>query len=308
MTDLVPGDIAIVGYNSDGPDNFTFVVLRDIDAGTTLNFTDNGWLASGGFGVGEGTVTYTAATAITAGTTVTLTGLDLNDAGDQIIAYWGDVASPNLVYAIDFADGDNAFAGTSALPAGLTLGVAAVAIAFDNGAYTGTDAGSQSELLAAIGDPANWTASDFLRNIPPTFFGAGRPEIDLDFDNSTHGGRDYRTGYIPGGPPVPIGDVDIRIDNSTAPTPESATIKVGSAQPGDLLQVGGPLPDGIVASAYDAATGILTLSGTASLAAYEIAIGRVEFSSTSLAPGDQKRIEVTVFDESTSPVPRRRHS
>src|SRR5262245_11116455 len=218
MTLLSPGDLAIVGYNSDGPDSFTFVLLRDVDAGTIVNFTDNGWLASGGLATGEGTITYTAATALTAGTTVTLTGLDLDDTGDQVIAYWGDVASPNLVYAIDFADGDNAFAGSSALPAGLTRGLTAVAIAFDNGAYTGPASGSQSELLAAIGDPANWSASDFLRSIPPTFFGAGRPEIDLDVDNSTHGGRDYRATYIAGGAPARISDIDIRISDSESST------------------------------------------------------------------------------------------
>src|SRR5262245_682083 len=301
MTILSPGDIAIVGYNSDGPDSFTFVFLRDVDAGTTVSFTDNGWLASGGFRAGEGTVTYTAATAISAFTTVTLTGLDLDPAGDQIIAYSGDATAPNLVYAIDFADDDNAFAAdatsanTSALPAGLTLGLTAVAIAFDNGAYTGPASGSQSELLAAIGDPANWSVSDFFRSIPPTFFGAGRPEIDLDFDNSTHGGRDYRATYIAGGAPARISDIDIRISDSESSTLESATIKVGSPDAGDLLSVSGLLPGGIVASVYDPVTGILTLSGTASLADYETAVGLVQFSSTSIVVGDQKRIEVTVF-------------
>ena len=76
-TVLSPGDLAIVQYNSSTTttDSFTFVFARDIEAGTEVNFTDNGWLAAGGFRPGEGTVTYTAPTAITAGTVVTLTGL-----------------------------------------------------------------------------------------------------------------------------------------------------------------------------------------------------------------------------------------
>ena len=81
MTQLSPGDIAIVGYDTDNPDDLTFVVLRDFDAGTIINFTDNGWLSAGGFRPGEGTVTYMAATAVTAGTAITLTGLDLDNAG-----------------------------------------------------------------------------------------------------------------------------------------------------------------------------------------------------------------------------------
>ena len=94
-TVLSPGDLAIVQYNSSTTDSFTFVFARDIEAGTVVNFTDNGWLAAGGFRPGEGTVTYTAPTAITAGTVVTLTGLDLDAAGDQIIAYQGTQASPD---------------------------------------------------------------------------------------------------------------------------------------------------------------------------------------------------------------------
>jgi hypothetical protein len=71
-TILSAGDIAIVGYNSDDPDSFDFVFLRDVEAGTTINFTDNGWQAAGGFRQGEGTTTFTAPTAIAAGTVISL--------------------------------------------------------------------------------------------------------------------------------------------------------------------------------------------------------------------------------------------
>ena len=74
-TTLSVGDIAIVHYNS-STDAFSFVFLRDVEAGTIVNFTDNGWLAAGGFRAGENTVTYTAPAAIAAGTIVTLSGLD----------------------------------------------------------------------------------------------------------------------------------------------------------------------------------------------------------------------------------------
>jgi hypothetical protein len=136
-TVLTVGDIAVVQYNSGTTDSFTFVFSRDVEAGTVVNFTDNGWLAAGGFrpgGPGEGTVTYTAPTAITAGTVVTLTGLNLDDAGDQIIAYQGDPATPTILYATN----DN----TTALPPGFTLGVNAVAVGVDNAIYAGPIDGS----------------------------------------------------------------------------------------------------------------------------------------------------------------------
>ena len=147
-TTLVAGDIAIVQYDSSTTDSFTFVFTRDVEAGTSVNFTDNGWLAAGGFRAGEGTVTYTAATAITAGTTVTLTGLNLDDAGDQIIAYQGALATPTILHVVDFADGNNTVAGdatndnTTALPPGFTLGLNAVAVGFDTAIYAGPIDGS----------------------------------------------------------------------------------------------------------------------------------------------------------------------
>jgi uncharacterized protein len=142
-TVLTVGDIAIVQYNSGTTDTFTFVFLRDVEAGTTVNFTDNGWQAAGGFRPGEGTVTYVAPSAITAGTVVTLSGLNLDDAGDQIIAYQGDPATPTILHVVDLADGNNTVAGdatndnTTALPPGFTLNLNAAAVGFDNAIYAG---------------------------------------------------------------------------------------------------------------------------------------------------------------------------
>src|SRR5262245_43678771 len=182
-TVLTVGDIAVVQYNSGTTDTFTFVFLRAVDAGTTVNFTDNGWLAAGGFRAGEGTVTYTAPSAITAGTTVTLSGLNLDDAGDQIIAYQGDPATPTILHVVDLADGNNTVAGdatndnTTALPPGFTLDVNAVAVGFDNAVYAGPNSGPPEELFPLINDPANWISSLAPAGL---YFCNNRPEIDLD--------------------------------------------------------------------------------------------------------------------------------
>ncbi|MBR0739664.1 VCBS domain-containing protein [Bradyrhizobium liaoningense] len=298
-TVLSVGDIAIVRYNSFTTNAFTFVFLRDVDAGTTVNFTDNGWLAAGGFRLGEATVTYTAPSAITAGTIVTLTGLNLDDAGDQIIAYQGPPASPTILYLVDLADNNNTVAGdatsdnTTALPPGLTLDVNAVGVAFDNAIYAGPTSGSPAELFAAISNAANWIDSSALP--PPLFSPTNAPIIDLDADDSTHGGVDYRTNITANGPAVPISDADIDISDTDGTDISEAQIQVKGAAPGDLLAVAGVLPAGIVASAYDPSTGILTLTGTASHADYEAAILQVAFSTTA-SLHTQKQIEVGVFD------------
>lgn len=172
MTTLAIGDLAIIGYSSDtGGKSFAFVLLRDVDAGTAINFTDNGWLAAGGFRTGEGTTTWTApAGGATAGTVITISGLTgtLNPStgGDSIIAYQGTAATPSVLFAIDFADGNTTFAAdatnsnTSAVPTGLTFGVNALAFALDNGAYTGPLVGNAATLRAAIATASNWTTDD----------------------------------------------------------------------------------------------------------------------------------------------------
>jgi hypothetical protein len=109
-TTLAAGDIAITGYNSDDPDTFSFVVLKPIAAGTVINFTDKGWLSSGGFSnfANDSTVTFTASGAIATGTVILSSdsqfsgSLNLDAAGDQIIAYQGSAATPTLLYAINF--------------------------------------------------------------------------------------------------------------------------------------------------------------------------------------------------------------
>jgi predicted extracellular nuclease len=181
-TTLVLGDIALVGVGADtGVKSLAFVTLIALEEGTVINFTDNGWLAAGGFRSGEGVVSYTVpAGGIPAGTVITITGLtgSLNPAvgGDQIIVYQGAAATPTILFAIDFADGNTTYAGdatnanTSAVPTGLTFGTNALAFGTDNVGYTGTTTGTRAEILAAIADETNWTTNDTAGVTYPTSF------------------------------------------------------------------------------------------------------------------------------------------
>jgi len=170
VSDLSPGDIAIVAFNADNPDALAFVALTNIASGTEINFTDNGWLAGGGFRDAEGAFTWTAPADVTAGTVIqpTVNGPAFSTAGDQIFAYQGTATSPEFIYGVQFAaetwDSDATSSTTSALPAALTEGETAVAVGqgaeeIDNAYYAGPTAGDPATLRAAIGDTANWTAS-----------------------------------------------------------------------------------------------------------------------------------------------------
>ena len=49
QTTLATGDIAFTGYNSDGDDYFSIVLLKDITSGTEIIFTDGCWLDANGY-------------------------------------------------------------------------------------------------------------------------------------------------------------------------------------------------------------------------------------------------------------------
>lgn len=133
QTNLVAGDIAITGYIGNGTvagtDQFSFVLLNNITSGTIINFTDNAWLrtsaTTGSFNTGEGIATWTAQSALSSGSEVTIlltspnmstttrfqgtnltsgtvtgTALSLSANGDQIIAYQGTVSAPTFISAI----------------------------------------------------------------------------------------------------------------------------------------------------------------------------------------------------------------
>ncbi|MDO7874290.1 hypothetical protein Q5H93_06060 [Hymenobacter sp. ASUV-10] len=73
QTTLHPGDVALLGYNATDPDDFAFTPLVNLEAGTQLKFTDNGWQPGGGFRLTEGICTYTApAGGVPRGTIISL--------------------------------------------------------------------------------------------------------------------------------------------------------------------------------------------------------------------------------------------
>jgi hypothetical protein len=115
-TTLVAGDIAFTGYNatanSPQSDAFSFVLLRAMNAGTIIRFTDNAWGNNSAFRTGEQTVSLTLGGNYPAGVEITVSGvpsattitatiagsstsagtatgnmLSLSVNGDQVIAY-----------------------------------------------------------------------------------------------------------------------------------------------------------------------------------------------------------------------------
>lgn len=148
---LLAGDVAVVAYNTDGPDAFAWIALRDLPIGTVIHFTSssvsNGWFRWGdhlGRAVGPGPLTWTSTNLVTAGTVISwVSGTQkcwsvgaisggtpaLSSSGDQIFAYsgtvasnsagigpwWGDPAHAVMLYGLNFANAgwDNVTGGGS---------------------------------------------------------------------------------------------------------------------------------------------------------------------------------------------------
>ena len=118
--------------------------------------------------------------------------------------------------------------------------------------------------------------------------------LDLDADNSSGGsGVDYQGNFTEGGAAVSITDSDVSVSDVDDTNIESATITLTNAQTDDVLAAGS-LPAGITASSYNSGTGVISLSGSATLADYETAIEAITFNNTSEAPDTTDRV-ITVM-------------
>ncbi|MFQ6604747.1 MAG: T9SS type A sorting domain-containing protein [Fidelibacterota bacterium] len=176
QTSLGAGDVALLGVNCDNPDDFAFLLLKDITAGTVLKFTDDGWLSTGSFRGSEGTKIYTASADVSAGNVIVYStssdftssgSFALSASGDQIIVYQGDAESPTMITALNL-EGAAVWqttatnANTSALPTGLTNGTNAIALTeYDNAKFNGsTSYDSPAAARAAICDNSNWSESN----------------------------------------------------------------------------------------------------------------------------------------------------
>ena len=125
------------------------------------------------------------------------------------------------------------------------------------------------------------------------------PTLDLDGNNSTLPGTNYHTTFTENGTAVAIADTDTLIGDPDigSTTLASATITLTNPQVGDLLTATLPLPGGITASAYNPATGTLTLSNVASFADYETALEAIRFSSAGDNPVAGNRIIQVVVND-----------
>ncbi len=177
---LAAGDLVIVTADADATEGFDAVPLVDLDAGTVIYFTDNGW-TNGTWRGNEGTITYTAPGAIAAGTVLSYRSVnengfvksgsfDLSASGDTILAYQGSSNSPSFLYGIGWAmatpwvESGAITANNSMIPAGLSTSTYTLVScgSSDNYQYDAANgtSGSPGTLLQWVANAGNWTSDD----------------------------------------------------------------------------------------------------------------------------------------------------
>lgn len=199
---LNPGDIAILGFQSDTPDKFAFIALTNILGGTEIKFTDNGWTADNNLSSNEGTLTWTVPSegvnkgsiitvnygtewTATSGTITSSGNIAFAVGGDQIIVYQGDPSSPTLIYAFStspWITSGTIGAGTSYLPSGLSNGTTAHCFSSTNrnGYYTNeTIIDSKASALSSISNDENWTKSNNPVTFPTWTYQGEKPPLPV---------------------------------------------------------------------------------------------------------------------------------
>ncbi len=193
QTQLQPGDVAVIGYNFKDPDQFSFIFLKDVTAGTVLHVTDSGYDAvASAFRTGEGYLTYTVPIGgKRAGEVITYPddpgfvkqgvsgffGLTVD--GDQLIFFQGTFTASVFIYALTVSDDDWTINtinnNNSNLPPGLTDGVTALSQSkIVNSRLNCTGVALDKLLfLTQITDEARWVRSNTTR--------VSLPDITCDY-------------------------------------------------------------------------------------------------------------------------------
>ena len=185
---LNPGDLQIVRYQADTPDQFSFVIWKTLDQGTEIHFTDQGWLSSQQFRGSEGLLSWQATTSVAAGTVISIdvpeltasmgqlnpnSNMQLSSSGDQLFAFQGSLLTPQFLFGLQMEgttwDPDAANASQTSLPPSLDSEIAQLHFneEWDNAIYTGPIHGaSLNELQLAITSPEHWQLSNHLQPYP----------------------------------------------------------------------------------------------------------------------------------------------
>ena len=226
---------------------------------------------------------------VTVGTTITL---DLLSAGGTVVDLNedGSETGDTITFVLDADVPDQT-------PTGATIST--------DGVFTWTPTegqeGTYSIIVIAIdaGSPRLADSETFTITVLAE---SETPSVDL---NGSDSGLDYAATFTEGGDAVAAVDADrLAITDADDTNIESATITLTNPSDGSSEVLAVDTTDTDITASYDDSTGVLTLSGSDTLASYQSVLRTLTYDNTSDDPtGGDRTIEVVVSDgDNTSAV------
>jgi hypothetical protein len=195
---LIAGDVMFTSFNAD-EDGWSMVALANIDANTTIYFSDNEWNGSA-FNTGESFTQWaTGGSTIGAGTVIRFSAVDnattlaasvgtlsratvsgsanwgLSQSADTVYAYLGSSASTPTQFLAAISSGLFSAAEGPLAGTGLTAGTNAIALSnsSDYAEYNGSRSGAATfgDYRAQLANIANWNDlgdGTYAGNVPNT--------------------------------------------------------------------------------------------------------------------------------------------
>ena len=212
------------------------------------------------------------------------------------------VGSP-YSYAIATSDPDgNALTLTAPTkPAWLTFTPGGNGAGTLSGAPTVADVGSHAVVLRVTdnGNPALSATQSFTIVVSANPPGNQAPVIDL---NGPAAGLDFATSFTAGGGPIPAVDAaNLTVTDPDSPNVASATVTLTQVlDAGQEILAVAPTtvaPNSPISAAYNSATGVLSLTGGATLAQYQAALRSVTYHNTAVAPNTTARTLTFVVND-----------
>ena len=107
------------------------------------------------------------------------------------------------------------------------------------------------------------------------------PVLDLDADDSTETGEDFAATFTEGAGPVAVADVDAALSDVDDTNLESITVTIGNLLDGANEVLAADTTGTSITASYNSSTGVLTLSGTDTVANYQQVLRTITYDNTS---------------------------
>ncbi|HVX64538.1 MAG TPA: cadherin-like domain-containing protein, partial [Pirellulales bacterium] len=120
--------------------------------------------------------------------------------------------------------------------------------------------------------------------------GGAAPTIDLDADDNPVPGADFIATFTEGGGPVLLADTDAALADADSSKLASLTVTITNLHDGALENLSADTSGTAITASYDSGSGVLTLSGSDSVADYLQVLKTVSYDNASQHPDTTDRI------------------